>query len=52
MFIQVILFSCFITFEVPANVMFTIGNMGVPEYFPILIEMIFMFVRSAVVFSK
>lgn len=32
--------------------MFSIGNTGIPEYFPILIEMISMFVRSAVVFSK
>lgn len=52
MFIQVILFSCFTTLEVIENVMFIIGSMGIPKYFLILIEMISMFVRSAVVFSK
>lgn len=32
--------------------MVIIGNMGIPEYFLILFEMISMFVRVAVAFSK
>lgn len=52
MFISVILFSCFITLEGLANVMFIISNMGISEYLPILTEVIPMFVESAAVFSK